>query len=220
MGWAALAAICAPLSLAVVFGMSGHDRRDERRATPLNIKPMMPLLLGYGLFGSGYIAFMTFMIAFVRGEGGGLVEQATFWVVLGTAAMLSPYIWVSAMQRAEGGEAFAKIGSATLLGAALPLVGSSTFLTYGSAILFGGSFFAVVASTTSFVRRNLPPEEWSSAIALMTVAFSVGQIFGPALSGYVTDLSGSLLGGLVLSAALLALGVLFGRAQPGLRQLA
>lgn len=220
VGWAVLAAICAPLSLAVVYGMREHDRRDERHVTWPSIKPMLPLLLGYGLFGSGYIAFMTFMIAFVRGEGGRLVEQAAFWVVLGIAAMVSPFVWASAMQQAKGGGAFAKIGFVTMLGAALPSTGSSPVLIFGSAVIFGGSFFAVVASTTSFVRRNLSPEQWSAAIAFMTVAFSVGQIFGPILSGYFADLCGSLQSGLLLSNTLLALGVVFGMRQGALRQLA
>jgi len=33
-------------------------------------------LIGYFLFGAGYIAYMTFMIAYVRDSGGGAARKA------------------------------------------------------------------------------------------------------------------------------------------------
>lgn len=95
---------------------------------------------------------------------------------------------------------------------------STTWSTLlASAALFGSAFFSVVASTTSFVRKNLPQAEWGGAIAIMTIAFGCGQIAGPILSGYVTDLFGELSSGLLLSSALLILGAAIGLRQKSVR---
>ena len=52
-----------------------------------------------------------------------------------------------------------------------------------SALVFGISFFAVVGSTTAFVRFNYPPDGWPNAIAAMTIAFGIGQTLGPIVVG-------------------------------------
>ena len=50
--------------------------------------------------------------------------------------------------------------------AALPLFGHSPVLLAASALVFGVSFFAVVGSTTAFVRFNYPPAAWPVANAV------------------------------------------------------
>ena len=64
-----------------------------------------------------------------------------------------------------------------------------------SALVFGVSFFAVVASTTAFVRFNYAQTAWPGAIAAMTIAFGIGQTLGPLLVGAITDAIGSLSSG-------------------------
>ena len=75
-----------------------------------------------------------------------------------------------------------------------------------SALVFGVSFFAVVGSTTAFVRFNYPPAAWPTAIAAMTIAFGIGQTLGPVVTGAITDALGSLSYALNAGAAMLALG--------------
>ena len=72
--------------------------------------------------------------------------------------------------------------------------------------MFGVSFFAVVGSTTAFVRFNYPPAAWPTAIAAMTIAFGIGQTLGPVVIGAITDAFGSLSYALNAGAAMLALG--------------
>jgi MFS family permease len=77
-----------------------------------------------------------------------------------------------------------------------------------SALVFGVAFFAVVGSTTAFVRFNYPPAEWPTAIAVLTIAFGIGQILGPIVTGAITDAFGSLSYALNVSAAMLAVGAM------------
>jgi len=65
-----------------------------------------------------------------------------------------------------------------------------------------------VSSTTAFARLNYPREAWPKAIAMMTVAFGVGQILGPIATGAITDAMGSLSYALNVSAAVLVFGVI------------
>jgi Uncharacterised MFS-type transporter YbfB len=77
-----------------------------------------------------------------------------------------------------------------------------------SAVVFGVAFFAVVSSTTSFVRFNYPPAAWPTGIAAMTIAFGIGQMLGPIAVGAVTDAFGSLSYALNVSAAMLGVGAI------------
>lgn len=70
-------------------------------------------------------------------------------------------------------------------------------------------FLSVVASTTAFVRHNLPPAQWARGIGAFTVCFALGQIVGPVVVGLISDGAGGLARGLVFSAVALALGALF-----------
>jgi predicted MFS family arabinose efflux permease len=165
-------------------------------------------LAGYFLFGAGYIAYMTFMIAYVRDGGGGAAAQSAFWCLIGLSAFATPWVWRNVLARNSGGISTAIILGVNAIGAALPLFGHSPLLLAISAVVFGVAFFAIVSSTTSFVRFNYPPAAWPTGIAAMTIAFGIGQMLGPIAVGAVTDAFGSLSYALNVSAAMLGLGAI------------
>ncbi|UFW49844.1 MULTISPECIES: YbfB/YjiJ family MFS transporter [Bradyrhizobium] len=170
------------------------------------ILPVLIYLAAYFLFGAGYIAYMTFMIAYVRDGGGGAAAQAAFWGLIGLSAFVTPWAWRGVLALDRGGLATAIILGTNAIGAGLPMLGHSPTWLAISAVVFGVAFFAVVGSTTAFVRFNYPPQTWPTAIAAMTISFGVGQTLGPIVVGAITDALGSLSYALNVSAALLALG--------------
>ena len=87
-----------------------------------------------------------------------------------------------------------------------------------SAVVFGVAFFAVVGSTTAFIRFNYPPAAWPAGIAAMTISFGIGQTLGPIVVGAITDALGSLTYALNVSAATLALGALAAACQRKLKR--
>jgi predicted MFS family arabinose efflux permease len=201
------------LSVAMILPLllSSIDTSDDiPDAAPANfaIRPILIYLAGYFLFGAGYIAYMTFMIAYVRDAGGGAVAQSAFWCLIGLSAFVTPWVWRRVLALDRGGISTTIILGVNALGAALPLFGRSTALLAVSAVVFGVAFFAVVASTTAFVRFNYPPSAWPKGIAAMTIAFGIGQTLGPIAVGAVTDASGSLSYALNVSAAMLAVGAI------------
>jgi len=214
LAWGLLAAVSLPLTGALILGLRADTVTGTRRGAKVSlVRDMRFLLAGYALFGAGYIAYMTFMIAWVRDGDGTATEQGLFWSTIGLAAMASPWLWARVLGHGRHGHAFALLCAITALGTALPLVSDSSWALFGSGALFGCAFFAVVASTTAFVRRNVPPPAWGRAIGTLTVSFGVGQTLGPVAIGALNDALGGLAGGLAISSGLLLLGAGIGLLQ-------
>ena len=178
-----------------------------------HIRPVLIYLIGYFLFGAGYIAYMTFMIAYVRDGGGGAAAQSTFWSLIGISAFFTPWVWRRVLALDRGGLTTTIILGVNAIGAALPIFGHSVWLLALSALVFGVAFFAVVGSTTAFVRFNYRPQTWPTAIAALTISFGIGQTLGPIVVGAITDAMGSLSFALNVSAAMLALGAVLSAFQ-------
>lgn len=218
VSWAALAILSLPLALGLHLARGESAAALPAAQTSPRHADMRRLLCGYLVFGAGYIAYMTFMIAWVQGSGGGVGFQALFWAVIGLATMASPWLWSVILKRLVHGHAFAALTGVTAIGAMLPLLSGTVPVLLASAALFGSAFFAVVAATTAFVRRNLPQAQWASAIGTLTVAFGIGQMLGPVAIGLVNDVTGNLSGGLWASVALLFAAAMLGLFQRDLAE--
>ena len=177
-------------------------------AAGIRTGPIIHYLIGYASFGAGYIAYMTFMIAYVRNAGGGTMAQSAFWTCIGIGAFVQPWVWSGAMAKAASGRLAAALRAITAIGALIPLVGNTPFLLAISAIMFGNAFFAVTSSATAFARLNYPPSAWPHSIARMTLSFGIGQTLGPIATGAMTDASGSLSYALNVSAVMLVAGAI------------
>jgi predicted MFS family arabinose efflux permease len=207
--WAALAAISS--LMAIVLPLARVDEPPAQTVSAsaeIRISPVLIYLISYFLFGAGYIAYMTFMIAYVRNAGGGALAQSAFWTCIGIGAFAQPWVWGGVLGRNHNGRVTALLIGLTAVGAAIPLLGTSPVLLAASALIFGNAFFAVVSSTTAFARLNYPREAWPKAIAMMTVAFGIGQTLGPIATGFITDKMGSLSYALNVSAVVIVLGVI------------
>jgi predicted MFS family arabinose efflux permease len=216
--WLALALISMLMAVPLLMAaMDGHAGIARAAPVKFRVRPVLIYLISYFMFGAGYIAYMTFMIAYVRDAGGSAAAQSAFWCLIGLSAFASPWVWRGVLARGRGGGASAIILGVNAVGAAMPLFGHSALLLACSALVFGVAFFAVVTSTTAFVHFNYPPAQWPKAIAAMTIVFGIGQTLGPFVVGAITDAVGSLSYALGVSAATLALGAVLAAFQPPLR---
>jgi len=216
--WWAMTLLSVVLILPLLLAPLGSDGAVERAApVQFSIRPVLIYLIGYFLFGAGYIAYMTFMIAYVRDGGGGAAAQSIFWSLIGVSAFVTPWVWRRVLALDRGGLTTTIILGVNAVGAALPIFGHSPLLLALSALVFGVAFFAVVGSTTAFVRFNYAPSNWPAGIAAMTISFGIGQTLGPIVVGAITDAMGSLSFALNVSAAMLALGAVLSAFQGKLR---
>lgn len=186
-------------------------RRESR--THLTWRRLRAVLIAYGLYGAGYIVYMTFIVVFLRRHGARHQEITWFWTALGGAAMASPFLWAGVLKRSSSGRGIAILVGLVLMGVLLPLGSTNVAVVLGSAIMFGSAFLAVVTSVTTLARQVLPMHQWTAALGSLTVAFGIGQSFGPFLGGWFSDGGGGVRLGLILSAGILSLSILTALAQ-------
>ena len=169
---------------------------------------MLIYLAGYFLFGAGYIAYMTFMIAYVRDAGGGAAAQSAFWCLIGLSAFVTPWVWRRVLALDRGGLSTAIILGVNAIGAALPMFGHSGM----AARRIGAGVRRLVLRGGGIDHRlralQLSACGWPTAIAAMTIAFGIGQTLGPIATGAITDAMGSLSYALNAGAAMLAVGAI------------
>lgn len=173
-------------------------------------------LAGYGMFGAGYIGYMTFVVALLRERGASGPAVTAFYALLGLAVVGSSRVWAGLLDRAKGGGAQAFLSALLALATALPAFSAALPVVLLSGLLFGLSFLSVVASTTALVRHNLPQPEWAAGISAFTIAFAVGHVVGPVLVGKIADGPGGLARGLLVSAGALAVGAALAARQRAL----
>lgn len=225
--WWGLAALCALATLVLLWPAHALQEKElpaqSGQAQSVNSSqkmpwlPMAPMLAGYTLFGVGYIGYMTFVIALLREQGAGGGAITLFYTLLGLAVVASARIWARLLDRARGGGALALLNALLGVATLLPALTGAWPVVLASGLLFGAVFLSLVASTTAFVRHNLPAAQWAAGISGFTILFAFGQIAGPTLVGWIADGAGGLARGFVYSALALWLGALVAWRQQPLR---
>ena len=208
--WWLMALVCLLGSLVVRWparqlaegGPSGQQAARARVA----LRPLAFGLVAYGMFGVGYIGYMTFVVALLRIQGNSTQAISVFYAVLGVAVLASSRVWARLLDREKGGRAMALLNGLLGMATLLPAVSSNFTVLMFSGIVFGGVFLSIVASSTALVRHNLPQHQWASGISAFTVVFAAGQIAGPTMVGWIADGEGGLPLGLLVSALALCLG--------------
>lgn len=170
-------------------------------------------LIAYALFGLGYIAYMTFVIAWMRDYGAGTGQVIAVWCAFGIASLLGPWLWRGPLQTWLTARMLAAAIAMLAVGALLPLLHPSSVSLFASAVLFGTSMWNIPGSVTNLAKRALPKQAWGSAVATFTIVFSMGQIIGPVATGWLADMFGSLRIGLAPAVGVLAAGALIALAQ-------
>ena len=213
--WWCLALVCVLATLVLVWParVLGHweSANPTHAASAAAVPTFQPRRMGFALagytgFGVGYIGYMTFVIALLREQGATTSVITVFYAALGLAVVLGSRIWAGLLDRHRDGQAIGRLNA--LLGAAtlIPVLTAQPQLLLLSGVVFGSVFLSVVASTTAFVRHNLPPALWGVGISAFTIVFAAGQIVGPTVVGFIADGPGGLERGLVFSAVALWVG--------------
>lgn len=154
----------------------------------------------------------TLCIAFLTSSGQPAWHISAFWVTIGLSSMAAPWLWSRLFARLLHARAFTILVGVSAAGTAIPLVFESFPAAIASAVVFGAVFFAVVAATTDFIRRNVETDN-ISAIGTFTVAFGTGQTIGPLAIGHIIDAYASLTAGLATGCVIICLGSILGLLQ-------
>ena len=230
LGWLMLALVGFLFSIALIKPSTSIHPTEIIRNTSQSTKisSYRKMVISYCCFGMGYIGYMTFVIALLGQIGMSSNLIYLFYALLGASVMVASRIWAKMLDRYKGGSSLGilncMLGFACILPAmvainldqneSLGIVGIS--IIYLSGIIFGGCFLSAVASTTAFVKHNLPQQQWVSGITIFTITFALGQVIGPALTGWIADSFHSLALGFLLSGCVLLIGALTAFSQKSL----
>ncbi len=223
-GWLAIGTVslCAlPLSLWAASRLHvPAQQAGQAKSTPVPVRQMLPVMACYACFGGGYFVYLTFLSAWMTEQRASAGFIASVWVVLGMCICLSPFVWRPVLARHASGLPLALIMLCVAIGTALPVVLPQGPVLLVSAVVFGISVFMQPGAGTNFVRQNLPPQAWGSAVSLMTMTFAVTQIVGPYGAGLVADLFGDIGISLLTAAGVLLIGAAIVSLQRPLQQAA
>jgi predicted MFS family arabinose efflux permease/nucleotide-binding universal stress UspA family protein len=217
IGWVLLGALASVLLVPAIWAarrVPEPSATGTSTAEPVGLSRLTPAFVWYLLYGAGYVSYMTFVVALLHTRGVGTVGEAAFFITLGTASVVATLtVWGRVLSHLHGGHAPALISVVVLIGVLPVLVSQSTAAALVSAVVFGAGFMAGPTAATVLARRMLPAYGWTTGIALLTVAFSVGQGIGPLVAGILSDSAGGITRGLWLSVILLALAAAAALAQ-------
>jgi predicted MFS family arabinose efflux permease len=172
---------------------------------------LVGLIVAYGLFGFGYVITATFLVAIVRGTPAIRAMEPVVWVVFGVAAAPSVALWGLVAARLGIPSAFALACLVEAAGVAVSVAWASKVGVFLAAILVGGTIMGLTALGLERA-RELAGGDPRRVLALMTSAFGLGQIIGPAFAGAMADrFGGFTLPSLAAMAALLIAALLAGR---------
>jgi hypothetical protein len=186
--WLYLAALAAVLAFPACrwtrrppprIGTRGLDspghRLHESRRPPAGA--MTALCTAFFLEGLGYIVTGTFLPAMP----GRALPGGHAWLVAGLAAVPSCALWARVVSR----QGLARVLPAALavqaVGIALPAMVASPIAGLLSAVLFGGTFAAVVAMVFAW-GGMLPGGPSPRSVGMLACCYGAGQVLGPLLA--------------------------------------
>jgi predicted MFS family arabinose efflux permease len=196
LAWAGLAAAAGLATLAswTAARDAGAAREDAAPATLFDLRAVRRLwriAASYLLFAAGYIAYITFLSAYLAAHHASTLQVAVTWAVLGIAGMAAPAVWSRPVSRWPGAAALAASLAALSAAAAVALISAAPAVVGVSAIGYGATFLVVPAAITSLIHSAVPRAEWTRVLATFTVVFAVGQTAGPYLAGALADRYGT-----------------------------
>jgi sugar phosphate permease len=148
--------------------------------------------LVYFFYGLSYIIYMVFFAAYLVKEMGFSQEWAGgLWALVGGLSIFCGMIWgkiSDLLGRSRGAAlAYLVLGLAYIIYALIKV----KFGFYLSAVFFGLTAWSIptimAAAAGDFVGPRLAP----AGLGFITLFFGIGQALGPALGGYLADVSGS-----------------------------
>jgi predicted MFS family arabinose efflux permease len=196
LAWAGLAAAAG---LATVFSWAAaRDSAPGEEASPAAtlfdvraVRRLWRIAAAYLLFAAGYIAYITFLSAYLTAHHASTLQVAVTWAVLGLAGMAAPALWSRPVSSWPGAAALAASLAALSAAAAVALISAAPAVVAVSAVGYGATFLVVPAAITSLIHAAVPRTDWTRVLATFTVVFAVGQTAGPYLAGALADRYGT-----------------------------
>ena len=180
-------AMLAAVAAALLIPAADHDDAPTKpEVTGAPASGMGAIIVAYGLFGFGYIITATFLVAIVRMTNEVRILEPWVWMLFGLAAIPSVTVWNWLGKRIGILNAFAAVCALEAVGVAISVEWVTIPGICLSALLLGGTFMGI--TVLGFMAgRVLSAGHPHRAFARMTASFSIGQMIGPTLAGFLSE---------------------------------
>ncbi|SBT51384.1 YbfB/YjiJ family MFS transporter [Micromonospora auratinigra] len=186
LAWLVLG-IAAALATGASWTAAGPGGVPRAGAGRARLRPLLAAALAYLLFATGYIAYITFLSAYLTDRHASVAQVVLTWTVLGSAVTAAPVLWSRPIADWPGSRALATLLAVLGGGAALALVSSAPAVVLLSALVYGATFMGVPAAVTALVGTHTSTVDRAATLAALTAVFAAGQTAGPWLAGLVAD---------------------------------
>ncbi|MFK7836454.1 MAG: YbfB/YjiJ family MFS transporter [Sulfitobacter sp.] len=220
LSWIALgiaSLVACPLSIWAAVHVQVPSSQAQRPMS-LPARDMLGALIGYGFFATGYIVYLTFIVAWMKALPADFILVSLVWVTIGMGIIASPFVWRSILAKSASGFPLAFATATVALGTMLPVFWTESVGLFVSACLFGLAVFIGPGAVTNFSRKNLPQASWGKSVSLFTLVFAIGQTTGPAGAGWIIDYTGQIQHSLLFAGGALTVGALAALSQKPLVQ--
>jgi len=154
----------------------------------------------YLMYGFSYIIYLTFFIAYLTKEIGLSPKNAGgMFAVLGLCSISSGVLWGSVSDKV--GRRFGSMYAYIVLAFSYLIFAFCTNLPglYISTIIYGFTISSIPVILAAAAGDAVGPRLAPAGLGCITLFFGIGQAFGPAVAGYIKDVTGSFTGAFVLS---------------------
>ncbi|USG62716.1 YbfB/YjiJ family MFS transporter [Sneathiella marina] len=159
---------------------------------PVFSKSLKALVIAYFLLGFGYIITATFISVLVRQIPELQWMQSIVWLVVGIAAIPSVAWWTWLGSKIGNGRSYGIACLFLALGVAISVLGQGQLAFLVASALLGATFMGLTALGLVSA-RELMPNHVRKIMAIMTIAFGLGQMIGPTFAGFAYEIYGSFL---------------------------
>ena len=185
---------------------------------------VLVMLAAYFCAGYGFVVSATFIVDIVEGLPAMAGRGQIVFVILGLAATPAVLLWDLVARKVGYLRALLFAYLIKIVGIMILAFSHDFYLVSLSAVLFGATFIACVSLVLTMA-GHLFPSNPSKLMGKMTVAYSVAQIFAPALTGAIVGALGNYNASLYISGALMVVGsvlvlILIGMEKKGAAELA
>ncbi len=206
---AGAASLITAALVAILVPSHREDAASPAASRSVSDRPLASLLAAYGLFGFGYVITATFIIQIVRSAHYSAEIEIAIWVLVGLCGAPSVWLWNHYAAIAGNSKAFSMACVVLAVGVVASVALPGLWGLIPSAVFFGSTFMAI-GGLGLMEARERSTRNPRHIFAMMTAAFGVGQIIGPAVGGYMSDAFGGFLLPSLLASSLLMIAAWLG----------
>ena len=146
----------------------------------------------YTLFGATYVVYATFIVtAMINERGFGENTAGTFWAIVGALSIFSGPLFGWLSDRLGRKICMMLVYALFTIAYVLVAANLPNIFLFASIGIFGLAVWSIPTIMSAAVGDYTGPARAVKAFGFITVFFGIGQITGPAVAGYLADVTGS-----------------------------